>query len=129
MNNHLNDNIISTIDYKFDENGNYSFFMKDVTDFEWDEMVIYHYINNDSTGFVSGMVFKFKNKTVLEDEVESSISDRPRNKLSYNFKPKPNEPDYRVLTPEDAFFEGNRIEYKGKFYYEIKPKDIIESND
>ncbi|MPN47230.1 hypothetical protein SDC9_194831 [bioreactor metagenome] len=62
----LVENIMKTIDSKSDKNGSCTINMMDITDFEWDQLMIYQHNNMDSTGIIGELIFMRGNKVVLK---------------------------------------------------------------
>ena len=125
-------NITKIIDNNSDKSGSYNFNMKDATDFEWDKMVIYEpncsnsdisvalgVSFRDSTDLIGGMVFVYKNKIVHKEKSPFSDSNEHPNKhpkLTYIVDNEPGKPRLKVLTPDNAVFEGKRTSIDGKSY-------------
>lgn len=129
-NTNMSEKIIKTIDNKCDQGDTFMISMKDITDFEWDKMVIFEVGSSnfevskalgieykESTDLMSGMVFVCNNKIVHEERVPYN-PDRPE-KLRYIVEHKPKEPNCTSFTPNDAVLKGSREKIDGVFYYKI----------
>lgn len=128
-NSNLNKKIIEFINSNPD---NCKIKVEDITNFKWDKMVIFEVGSSnieiskvlgikykDSTDLMSGIVFVYKNK-IIYSERQPYNPERP-NKLQYLVKYHLGEPNYKLLTPDNAVLQGNRENIDGIYYYSVKP--------
>lgn len=134
----VSDKIIETIDNNCQQSSSCKVSMKEITDFKWDKMVIFEVGSSnseiskalgikydDSTDLTSGMVFVYKNRVVYKEDLPYN-PERP-NKLWFKINNKPGEPNYWILTPNNAILQGSKTETEGVYYYEIKPEKTDNS--
>lgn len=128
----LSDKIVKVIESNTD-NSNVSLIrVKDITDFEWDKMVIFDlgtsnaeisealgFKYKDTIDLMSGMIFVLKNKIVYQERIP--YNPERQSKLNIIVNQDPKNTSCRTLLPEYAILEGLKEEIDGKFYYEIIP--------
>lgn len=106
--------------------------MKEITDFEWDKMLMYQVGSSnteisdllgvefkDSIDLSSGIIFIVNNKIVYEEHIFYH-PEKPYKLLLYVGRMY-GQPKYGVYTPNNAVFDGSRTEINGNFYYKIAP--------
>ena len=133
----LSNKIIKFIDNNCDKNNACFIKMLEITDFEWDKMLIYQVGSStteisealgvefkDSVDLMSGMVFVKENKIVYNQSIPYN-PERP-SKLLLHVGGIFREDNNKVFTPNDAIFKGSRIEKEGQLFYKIEP---LYSND
>jgi len=133
--NDLSNKIIRYIDNNTGESNSLIFNMNEITDFNWDKLLIYGVGSssseisnalgieyNESTDLVSGMVFVYDDKIVYKEQIPYN-PEKPEKLLLY-VGMMYGQPNYRFFTSDNAIFEGSRRESKGKYFYEIAPFEV-----
>lgn len=128
----LSNKIIEFIDNNADKNNTCTLLMTEVTDFKWDKMLMYQIgstnqkisealgINyNKSVDMYSGIIFVYEGKIVYE---ETKLYNPDKiDELTFYVGQIFNSPEYKVYTPNDAYFKCNKNISGGDYYYEISP--------
>jgi hypothetical protein len=128
----LSDKITEYIDNNCGESNACKLTMSDITNFKWDKMLLYQVGSsnteisqligvefNDSLDLSSGMIFVHNNKIVYKEQIIYN-PDKPY-KLLLFIGALYGQPEYGIFTPDNATFEGTRMEENGKTYYKINP--------
>lgn len=130
MNNKVTENIIRTIDNECDQNNTCTVSMKDITDFDWDRMVVFGLGSSNSEisealgveyrelrDLMSGMVFVYNNKIVYQEMIDYD-PERP-SKLRIIIEHKTGEPNCAGFTPDTAVFKSSKNNIDEVYYYQI----------
>jgi hypothetical protein len=130
----INEKIIDLIDKKSGNKNYCTFNMCEVTNFNWDKMLVYDLGSSnleiskaldieykESVDLMTGLLFVNDNKIIFKEQV--LYDPEHPNKLQYIVKDCNNnvEPSYRLFLRENAIFKGIKSEVDGVYYYRIEP--------
>ncbi|UKS27384.1 hypothetical protein LOZ80_00050 [Paenibacillus sp. HWE-109] len=126
----LTDKIIKEIDGECGENGTCTISIKEVTDFEWDRMVIFQIGSSKSeiskalgieysgpTDMMTGMIFVKDNK-IVHEEIIPYYPEKP-SKLWIVLDKTPKEPNCISFMVDNAVLKGIKKKDDNQFYYRI----------
>ena len=133
----LTENIKKTIDENGGESVYCYFNMRDVTDFQWDKMVVYDpgasndeisealgVSFTDTTDLICGMVFVFEDAIVHNEKI-SFLSNHKPDRLFISLEEQ--EQNWKLITADNAIFRGSKS-HNGSYYtYSIIPYDSVKT--
>ena len=129
----FDDNIIKYIDTNCNDDGSCTISIDEFTFFKWDKMIIFQAgCTNEEisealgaeykgpTNYISGIIFAYKNRIKFTNTQWRDPKQTFNYKLGWHTNNKGlNLPKFKVLTPENAIFEGKKIEIDGVITYKI----------
>lgn len=135
----FDDNIIKYIETNCDDDGRCTLSLDEFTFFKWDKMIIFQAGCTNAeisdalgveykgpTKYISGIIFVYGNNIKFTNTQYRDPKQTFHYKLGWYTNNKELDlPKFKVLTPENAIFEGKKIEIDGVITYKIMG---IESN-